>query len=135
MERPQVFVASPEQLGACVDDVAKSARLALDTESNGFHAYFEKVCLLQIATERADWALDTLALGLDPLVPLLADPERKAIRAYGVLGPGGIVRRSIFIVDPEGIVRYRQVALLGLGYQDVEDLKRSLERARAEALN
>jgi peroxiredoxin Q/BCP len=66
-------------------------------------------------------------------VPLLADPERAMIRAYGVLGPGGMVRRSIFIVDPEGIVRYRQVALLGLHYQDVEDLKRSLQRARAEA--
>jgi peroxiredoxin Q/BCP len=52
--------------------------------------------------------------------------------SYGVLGPGGIVRRSIFIVDPEGIVRYRQVALLGLRYQDVEDLKRSLQRAQAE---
>lgn len=66
-------------------------------------------------------------------VPLLADPERAMIRAYGVLGPGGMVRRSIFIVDPEGIVRYRQVALLGLRYQDVEDLKQSLQRARAEA--
>jgi thioredoxin-dependent peroxiredoxin len=66
-------------------------------------------------------------------MPLLADPERDTIRAYGVLGPGGMVRRSIFIVDPEGIVRYRQVALLGLRYQDVEDLKRSLQRARAEA--
>ena len=48
------------------------------------------------------------------------------IRAYGVLGPGGLVRRSIFIVDPEGIVRYRHVALLGLHYKDVEDLKQSL---------
>ena len=66
-------------------------------------------------------------------VPLLADPERAMIRAYGVLGPGGMVRRSIFIVDPGGIVRYRQVALLGLRYQDVEDLKQSLQRARAEA--
>lgn len=66
-------------------------------------------------------------------VRLLADPERAMIRAYGVLGPGGIVRRSIFIVDPEGIVRYRQIALLGLRYQDVEDLKQSLQRARAEA--
>ena len=65
-------------------------------------------------------------------VPLLADPERAVIRAYGVLGPGGLVRRSIFIVDPEGIVRYRHVALLGLHYKDVEDLKRSLQRARAE---
>ena len=35
-------------------------------------------------------------------VPLLADPDRDVIRAYGVLGPGGLVRRSIFIVDPGG---------------------------------
>jgi thioredoxin-dependent peroxiredoxin len=66
-------------------------------------------------------------------VPLLADPNRDMIRAYGVLGPRGMVRRSIFIVDPEGVVRYRQVALLGLRYQDVEGLRQSLERARAEA--
>jgi peroxiredoxin Q/BCP len=106
-------------------------------------------CSYRDAADRLD-ELDAQVIGVSPQtidsherfrakyglsVPLLADPERKAIRAYGVLGPGGIVRRSIFIVDPEGIVRYRQVALLGLGYQDVEDLKRSLERARAEALN
>jgi thioredoxin-dependent peroxiredoxin len=66
-------------------------------------------------------------------VPLLADPERRVIRAYGVLGPAGMVRRSIFIVDPDGIVRYRKVALLGLHYQDVERLRDSLGRARAEA--
>jgi peroxiredoxin Q/BCP len=106
-------------------------------------------CSYRDAADRLD-ELDAQVIGVSPQtidsherfrakyglsVPLLADPERKAIRAYGVLGPGGIVRRSIFIVDPEGIVRYRQVALLGLGYQDVEDLKRSLGRARAEAPN
>jgi peroxiredoxin Q/BCP len=64
-------------------------------------------------------------------VPLLADPDRSVIRAYGVLGPAGLVRRSIFIVDPEGIVRYRHVALLGLRYEDVEDLKSALSSARA----
>jgi peroxiredoxin Q/BCP len=104
-------------------------------------------CSYRDAADRLD-ELDAEVVGVSPqsldsherfraeyglTVPLLADPERKTIRAYGVLGPGGMVRRSIFIVDPEGIVRYRQVALLGLGYQDVEDLKRSLRRARAEA--
>ena len=53
------------------------------------------------------------------------------IRAYGVLGPGGMVRRSIFIVDPDGIVRYRQVALLGLHYQDVERLEANRFSKRA----
>jgi len=79
MTRTQLFVDTPEQLAACAEDVARSSRVGLDTESNGFHAYFEKVCLLQIATPGADWAVDTLALGISPLVPLLADPARECI--------------------------------------------------------
>lgn len=104
-------------------------------------------CSYRDAADRLD-ELDAEVLGVSPqtldsherfrakyglTVPLLADPERDMIRAYGVLGIGGMVRRSIFVIDPEGIVRYRQVAILGLHYQDVEDLKRSLRRARAEA--
>ena len=62
--------------------------------------------------------------------PLLADEDRKVLRAYGVLAPGGIVRRSIFIVDPDGIVRFRHVALLGLHYKDVSDLGEALAALR-----
>jgi peroxiredoxin Q/BCP len=104
-------------------------------------------CSYRDAADRLD-ELDAAVVGVSPqtldsherfrtkyglTVPLLADPEREMIRAYGVLGPGGMVRRSIFIVDPQGIVRYRQVALLGLRYQDVDELRQSLQRARAEA--
>jgi thioredoxin-dependent peroxiredoxin len=104
-------------------------------------------CSYRDAADRLD-ELDAEVVGVSPqslesherfrakhglTVPLLADPERRVIRAYGVLGPGGMVRRSIFIVDPDGMVRYRQVALLGLHYQDVEALSESLQRARAEA--
>ena len=62
--------------------------------------------------------------------PLLADEDRNVLRAYGVLAPGGIVRRSIFIVDPDGIVRFRHVALLGLHYKDVSDLGEALAALR-----
>ena len=79
MDRAQTFVTTAEQLEACAGAVAQSGRIALDTESNGFHAYYEKVCLLQIATETADFAVDTLALKLDPLLPLLKDPAREVI--------------------------------------------------------
>ena len=104
-------------------------------------------CSYRDAADRLD-ELDAEVLGISPqsldsherfrakyglTVPLLADPDRAMIRAYGVLGPGGLVRRSIFIVDPTGIVRYRHVALLGLHYKDVEDLKRSLRGAQDEA--
>jgi thioredoxin-dependent peroxiredoxin len=65
-------------------------------------------------------------------VPLLADPDRNVIRSYGVLGPGGLVRRSIFMIDPAGVVRYRHAALLGLHYRDVDSLRGALERARSQ---
>jgi thioredoxin-dependent peroxiredoxin len=66
----------------------------------------------------------------DLTVPLLADERRSVIRGYGVLAPGGLVRRSIFIVDPDGNVRYRHIALLGLHYKDVEALSEALASLR-----
>jgi thioredoxin-dependent peroxiredoxin len=63
-------------------------------------------------------------------VPLLADEDRSVIRRYGVLAPGGLVRRSIFIIDREGIVRFRHIALLGLHYKDVDDLGKALAAVR-----
>ncbi|MBM3666547.1 MAG: peroxiredoxin [Actinobacteria bacterium] len=59
-------------------------------------------------------------------VPLLSDEGKRVARAYRVLGPGGFVRRSVFLVDEDGIVRYRHVALFGLRYQDVSDLERAV---------
>ncbi len=59
-------------------------------------------------------------------VPLLSDPGKRVAKAYGVVGPGGFIRRSIFLVD-DGVVRYRHVALFGLRYQDVGDLERAIE--------
>jgi peroxiredoxin Q/BCP len=58
-------------------------------------------------------------------VPLLADQDKAVARAYGVLA-GPIVRRAIFILDEEGIVRHRKVTLAGLTYESVDDLERAL---------
>jgi thioredoxin-dependent peroxiredoxin len=60
-------------------------------------------------------------------VPLLSDPDKRVAKAYGVVGPGGFIRRSIFVIDGDGVVRYRHVALFGLRYQDVGDLERAIE--------
>jgi thioredoxin-dependent peroxiredoxin len=46
--------------------------------------------------------------------PLLADQGKEVGRQYGVLGPVGFYRRSVFLVDGEGIVRYRHRAVAGL---------------------
>ena len=58
-------------------------------------------------------------------MPLLADEDKRVARAYGVAA-GPMVRRAIFIVDEEGIVRHRKVTLAGLTYESVDDLERAL---------
>jgi peroxiredoxin Q/BCP len=106
---------------------------------------FTPVCTRQFCSYRdAEDRLDQLGvevLGISPqsvdshrrftathglTVPLLSDEGRDVIRAYGVWAPGGLVRRSIFIVDPEGMIRYRHTALLGLHYKDVNGLSKAL---------
>lgn len=58
-------------------------------------------------------------------VPLLADEDKEVARAYGVVA-GPMVRRAIFIVDEDGIIRHRKVTLAGLTYESVDDLERAL---------
>ena len=79
MTRGRTYVDGDAQLTALAETIRREPRVGLDTESNGFHAYFEKVCLVQVATAEADWVVDVLAVPLAPLVPLLADPAREVI--------------------------------------------------------
>jgi thioredoxin-dependent peroxiredoxin len=61
-------------------------------------------------------------------VPLASDPERRVARRYGVVGPGGFIRRSVFLLDSELIISYQHIALFGLRYQDVGDLEHAVAK-------
>jgi peroxiredoxin Q/BCP len=60
--------------------------------------------------------------------PLLADTDKSVAAAYGTLGPIGFPRRSVFIVDGRGVVRYAHRAIAGLTYRPVAELVGVLER-------
>ncbi|MCK9894754.1 peroxiredoxin [Frankia sp. AgB32] len=60
--------------------------------------------------------------------PLLADPDRDAVRAYGIGIPGLGLRRSVFLVDAEGMLRWKQVGLVGLTYSDVDTIARQIDK-------
>src|SRR5437879_2893035 len=47
-------------------------------------------------------------------VPLLADTDKAVGRAYGILGPLGFYRRSVFVIDAEGVIRFARRGLTGL---------------------
>jgi peroxiredoxin Q/BCP len=59
--------------------------------------------------------------------PLLADVDKEVAAAYGTLGPIGFPRRSIFIIDRDGIIRYAHRAIAGLTYRPVSELIEELE--------
>jgi len=65
-------VADAASLAALADEVAGESVVALDTESNSFHVYRERVCLLQLSTRRGDYVVDPMAVDVRPLGAALA---------------------------------------------------------------
>ncbi len=59
--------------------------------------------------------------------PLLADTDKAVEELYGVLGPMGFPRRSTFIIDSDGVVRYAHRAIAGLTFRPVSELVEILE--------
>jgi peroxiredoxin Q/BCP len=54
--------------------------------------------------------------------PLLADTDKAVARRYGTLGPIGFPRRSVFIVDGGGTIRYAHRAIAGLTFRPASEL-------------
>jgi peroxiredoxin Q/BCP len=61
--------------------------------------------------------------------PLLADVDKAAGEAYGIIGPLGFYRRSAFVVDAEGTVRYAHRAVAGLTFRSTDELVAAVEAA------
>jgi peroxiredoxin Q/BCP len=106
---------------------------------------FTPVCLRQlqhyeeqrerlVRTGAILWAISTDTLELHERMaksyalsfPLLADEGGAVAAQYGVRGLLGSARRSVFIVDPEGIVRYAKEEPLSLSYRSVDDILHAL---------
>jgi peroxiredoxin Q/BCP len=55
-------------------------------------------------------------------MPLLADPDKTVIKQYGIAMKGLGLKRSVFLIDAEGVLRWKHVATLGLTFQPVATL-------------
>ncbi len=106
---------------------------------------FTPVCTKQFCSYRDDGdrleSLGVPLLGISPqsvdsherfsrenalTTPLASDPDKEVAKAYGALGPGGFIRRAVFVIDGSGLIRYRHVPLFGLTYHDVDDLEKAV---------
>jgi ribonuclease D len=72
--RKPVLVTAREHLEEVAAEIGRFDRFAVDTESNGFYAYEERVCLIQISTPDVDYIVDPIAItDISSLGPLFAD--------------------------------------------------------------
>jgi peroxiredoxin Q/BCP len=62
--------------------------------------------------------------------PLLADEGKKVGEAFGILGPLGFYRRSVFVIDGEGIVRFAHRSLVGATFKKSPELVDAVKAAQ-----
>lgn len=54
--------------------------------------------------------------------PLLADVDKQVAKEYAILGPIGFYRRSVFVIDAKGIIRWVRRAAAGLTFRPVDEI-------------
>jgi ribonuclease D len=74
-QTPLVMVATDADLATVAERLEKVFIIGVDTESDSFYSYEEKVCLLQISDSEADYIIDPLKVrDLSPLAPVMSNP-------------------------------------------------------------
>jgi len=76
-----IFVREPSALDALIRHIGRAERVALDTEADSLHNYFEKVCLVQLSFTGEHYLVDPLA-GLE-LSGFLAALAEKPLILHG----------------------------------------------------
>jgi len=61
--------------------------------------------------------------------PLLADEDKAVGEAYGIIGPLGFYRRSIFVVDKDGVIRYAHRSRTSATYRPTDELVKAIKAA------
>jgi peroxiredoxin Q/BCP len=54
--------------------------------------------------------------------PLLSDTDKTVAGLYSVVGLLGLPRRSVFVIDAEGVIKYAHRAVLGVTFRPVSEL-------------
>jgi peroxiredoxin Q/BCP len=70
------------------------------------------------------------AASLDLPFRLLSDPDQKVARKYGSNGEAGRPRRTIFVIGPDGRIRYRNLHFNALDPKHYAELGSAVQAAR-----
>jgi ribonuclease D len=83
-----------------IRELENSAYVAVDTESNSFYAYFNRICLIQISTEERDYIIDPFSVGdVEDLGKILSSPHIEKIFHAASNDVAGLKRDFKFTLD------------------------------------
>jgi len=105
-------ISTDSQLAELLPQLQKVDRVAVDTEADSLHCYFEKLCLLQLSFSGRDFLIDPLApVDLQPLCAALATRE---IVLQGADFDLRLLRRSLQFVPQKIFDTVIAARLLGI---------------------
>ena len=61
--------------------------------------------------------------------PLLSDTDKTVASLYSVVGFFGLPKRSVFVVDANGVIKYAHRSVLGVTYRPVSELIEAVAKA------
>jgi ribonuclease D len=74
------LVSTAECLQNTLECLIPAPRMAVDMEADSLYHYFEKVCLIQLSTDKDTYIVDPLAVKtIGDLAPLMANPEMEKV--------------------------------------------------------
>lgn len=109
-----IYIDSEDALRGLIERVEAARRVALDTEADSLHNYYEKVCLIQLAVAGENYIVDPLA-GLD-LSRFFEALGKKQIILHGADYDLRMLRSS-FHFQPEGRIFDTMLAAQLLGHE------------------
>ena len=105
----------PTEINAFSDEIEKFKKLGCEVLGVSVDSKFSHNAWIKVSRKEG---------GIQGLkYPLLADLNKTIANDYGVLLPGGIALRGLFVIDPDGTLQYQVVNFLNFGRSTEETLR------------
>ncbi len=110
-------------------DFTKGCTAQMRTFAEQYDSLFgPNVVLVAISTDSVE-THGRFAASLGLPFRLLSDPEQRVSKQYASKHPDGYNRRTIYVVGPDGRVRYRNLQFNALDPKDYADLRSAVRRS------
>lgn len=111
-------------------DFTKGCTAEMQTFADQYETLFgADVVVLGVSADPLE-SHQRFAASLDLPFRLLSDPDQKVARKYGSNGDGGRPKRTVFVIGPDGRVKYRNLKFNALDPQDYSALGSAVQAAR-----